>query len=99
MHILTCASGQSVEHVIGRALVARNVAGTGRPYLIPPGPAGRAYLGEALPMSDCSTGTDSPRADSVAKQPPADAELPGGGQSKSFLSSGWSLCGTWSEKK
>lgn len=33
-------------------------------------------------MSDCSTGTDSPRADSVDEQPPADAESPGGGQSK-----------------
>ncbi|XP_040249062.1 uncharacterized protein [Aegilops tauschii subsp. strangulata] len=33
-------------------------------------------------MSDCSTGTDSPRADSVDKQPPADAESPDGGQSK-----------------
>uniref|UniRef100_A0ACD5VT62 Uncharacterized protein n=1 Tax=Avena sativa TaxID=4498 RepID=A0ACD5VT62_AVESA len=30
----------------------------------------------------CSTGTDSPRADSVEDQPPADAESPGGGQSK-----------------
>jgi hypothetical protein len=30
----------------------------------------------------CSTGTDSPRADSVEDQPPADADSPGGGHSK-----------------